>query len=213
MAPAGRSRMPSARAELPVRLGREVELRRLAPGAHHAVGGWRRLREATSSGKLGTVSARWSSAASTSRSSRVERLHLFARGLEPRHQLVGGLAGALAPRHFLTGRVALGLERLDAHQDLPPPAVELEQLVQHAGQRRVAAPQQAGAAPLGILAQTLEVDHWRSAVGNAGREVLVAAVHVGQGLEVTSRSSNPMISILAYSGTPRVPHTTRERTM
>ena len=138
LAPAGRSRMPSAAPSSQCGLAAKSNCGG-SPQARTT-----RLADASpsgssSSGKFGHAQrGSSSSAASISRSSRVELLHFFARDLEPRHEIVGGLPGALPPRHFFTGRVALGLERLDAPQDLPPPPVELEQLVQQTGQRRIA---------------------------------------------------------------------------
>ena len=168
LAPAGRSRMPERGGELPVRLGLEVERRRLAPACGRS--GWprRRRRAMPSAGKLGSDSACRSRSASISRRRRVERLHLLARRLELRHQLVGRLLGPLAPRDFVAGRVPLGLERLDPHQQVAALAVELEQRVHRARHRRIAAAEQAGAAALGILAQALEVDHGRVS-GRGGR--------------------------------------------
>jgi hypothetical protein len=146
------------RGELPVRPGLEVEPRFLAPGTDHpvragvavgnALGGKIRQRERAPV-ELGLDVAQ----------PRIERLHLVARGLQPRHQLVGGLAGPLAAGHVLTRRVALGLERLDSHEQLAPLAVELQQRVHRLGHRRIAATEQAGATALRILAQALEVDH------------------------------------------------------
>ena len=47
------------------------------------------------------------------------------------------------------------------HQELAPLPVELENVVEQRADGRVAPTEQRGAAPVRILAQTLEVDHDR----------------------------------------------------
>ena len=110
----------------------------------------------------------------------VERLDLIARSLEPGHQVLRGLLGLLPPRDLLARGIALGLERLGLHQQLTALAVELEDGVEQRPEGGVATTEQRGAAPLGVLAQALEVDHGRSVVRQAGQEVFVPAVVVDE---------------------------------
>src|SRR4029079_11603691 len=99
------------------------------------------------------------------------------------HRLVGRLLGALPPSDLLARGIPLRLERLDADKPLAPLAVEREQFVEYGRECGVAAPHQAGGAPGGILPQTLEVEHGALLVGEAGLEVLIPAVVVGEDLE------------------------------
>ena len=81
-------------------------------------------------------------------------------------------AGSLARFRRATSSLAAlrsALSDSDLHQQLAPLAVELEDLVEQRADGRVAPTEQRGAAPVGILAQTLEVDHDRSVVREAGR--------------------------------------------
>ena len=170
------------RAELPVRPRLEIEPRRLAPGAHDPVGGGVAVGDVVGR-EVGYRECLLLERGFDVPQPHVERLHLLARGLEPGHQLVGGLLRALPAGDFLGRRVALGLERLHSAQELAPLAVELEDPVEQRTQGGVAATQQRGAAPVGVLAQALEIDHGNSVFGEAGNQVLEAAIQVGQPLE------------------------------
>ena len=89
----------------------------------------------------------------------IERLHRVRRYLERCEEIVGRRTRALPLCHFLRGRVALGLERLDTHEDFTPPPVEVEDPVERRGGRRIEPTCQGGPGSVGILAQSLDVDH------------------------------------------------------
>ena len=119
-----------SRPELPMGTGLEIEARRVTPRPQHAIGRRvavrnvrsRKIRDAK---RLG-LECRFDLSQAG-----VQPLHLFARGLETGHQLVGRLLGALAPGHLLRRRVPLGLDRLGLHQKLAALAVEIEHGVDH----------------------------------------------------------------------------------
>ena len=90
---------------------------------------------------------------------RIERPNLLTRGLQPLHELVGWLSCPLSPGDFIAGRVPLRLERFHPGQQLAALPIQLQHLVQQRAQRVISPSQQAGPSALGILAETLDVNH------------------------------------------------------
>ncbi len=153
--------------QVPVGFGGEVEQGRLAPRAHHPVGGGVAVGRAVGRKVRHRERATLQLGLHLAQTA-VERLHLLARRLELRDQLVGRLLGALPPHHLFVRGVALGLERLHPDEDVPPLAVEREQRVERLVDGGIETAEEGGATALGILAQALEIDH-RSASGRGGR--------------------------------------------
>ena len=185
LAPAGRSRMPSAAPSS--QCGRGAKSNRGGSPQVRTT----RLAAASPSGSLGRPgSSGTASAALVERGLDVAEPASSALTSSPEalSRAISSSAGSLARFRRATSSLAAlrsALSASDPHQQLAPLAVELEQRVEQRAEGRVAAAEQAGAAPVGILAQTLEVDHGRSVVGRPGSRSLYPQLTLASTLKVT----------------------------
>ena len=154
----GEVQQPQALAQLPVRLRREAQLQRRSPGAQHAVSAGVAVGHVVQCG-IGDLEQDSREGVVQLAQLLVELLDRLAQRLQLAQSLGGRSAALLLTPDFGGGRVALGLELLDAPQQVQAPRIEPLRLIHQLEDRRVTASREDGAGRLGRFTKPLDVDH------------------------------------------------------